>query len=286
MADPAAADVQLPAPMSQWHAMLRLRYRRENARTFLSERAHVGPLVVQKSLYPEGNAVCQSVIVHPPGGIAGGDSLSIDIGVDEGAHAQFTTPGAAKWYRSSAMTARQSVSLDVADDAVLEWLPQEAIVFSGAMAEMETSIRLAPSAVYIGWDIVCLGRTASGERLDAGEVRQRLSVRRAGALLFAERLVLTGGGAELGSPVVLNDATVFGTLLAIAPHMTDAMQTACREVNACDGDGYVTRLPALMVARYRGASSQSARAYFATLWARLRPMLIGRDPLVPRLWST
>src|SRR5579862_2792084 len=218
MVDAAAAQTTRDdaSKAARWRARLELTYRREHARSYLARRAHSGPLVVQKSLYPEGERVCQTIIVHPPGGIAGGDSLAIEVAIEPGAHVQFTTPGAAKWYRSSGAAARQVVSLEIGDEGVLEWLPQEAIVFSGAIAEMEAAIDLAPTAVYVGWDIVCLGRTASGERFAAGRLSQRLSVRRAHALLFAERIELCGGGAELDSPVVLNGAPIFGTLLAVA----------------------------------------------------------------------
>ncbi|MEP6943996.1 MAG: urease accessory protein UreD, partial [Betaproteobacteria bacterium] len=98
-------------PASRWHAALRLRYEREGTRSVLAARTHSGPLVVQRSLYPEGDAVCQNIIVHPPAGMVGGDSLSIDVDAAPGAHAQLTTPGAAKWYRSAGPTARQDVVL-------------------------------------------------------------------------------------------------------------------------------------------------------------------------------
>jgi urease accessory protein len=283
-AEPATTDESIEA--SHWRARLELRYRYDQRRSYLAKRAHSGPLVVQKSLYPEGDRVCQSIILHPPGGIAGGDSLSIDVVVEPDAHVQFITPGAAKWYRSSGGAARQVVSLDIGDGGVVEWLPQESIVFNGAIAQTETTIRLAPTAIYVGWDVVCLGRTASSERFVAGRLTQGLSVRRAEALLYAERIALAGGGGDLDSPVALNAAPVFGTLLAIAPTISDAMLTSSREVAAREGDLAVTRLPGLMVARYRGASCEAARACFTSLWTRLRPLLFARDAVVPRLWST
>jgi urease accessory protein len=286
VSDVGAVPVDASLDASRWRARLRLGYRRDGERTYLAEREHLGPLVVQKSLYPEGKAVCQSIVVHPPGGIAGGDSLAIDVSLDAGACAQFTTPGAAKWYRSAGNMARQVVALKVGERAVLEWLPQESIVFDGAIADMETTIDLDATAMYVGWDIVCLGRTASRERFATGRLTQRLQVWRAKALLFAERVELRGGAAELVSRVGLHGAPVFGTLLAIGPAISDALLSSCREMTASEGDVAVTRLPGLMVARYRGASCEAARACFTALWRRVRPELIGREVIVPRLWST
>jgi urease accessory protein len=274
------------ASTSRWCAELHLRYERDGTRSVLRHRRHLGPLVVQKSLYPEGEGVCQNIVVHPPGGVAGGDTLMIDVRVDAGAHAQLTTPGAGKWYRSSGVTARHAIVFTVGDGAALEWLPQENIVFDGASAHLDMAVHLGPTASYVGWDIACLGRTASGERFERGELRTHLTLRRDDKLVFTERLALTGGSPMLASPVGLHGQPVFGTFLATGPDVSQAMLVACRELGAVDGEGAVTRLPGLIVARYRGASCEAARAYFAELWARLRPLLLGREAVPPRIWKT
>jgi len=154
--------VSLPETVSTWHAELRLAFARAGERTVLRENRHLGPLRVQKALYPEGDAVCQAIVLHPPSGIAGGDHLTIEVDVAAGAHAQLTTPGAGKWYRSSGSEASQRIDLTVGAGATLEWLPQETIVFDGARARMETRVTLAADSRFIGWDILCLGRAAAG----------------------------------------------------------------------------------------------------------------------------
>ena len=272
-----------PAP--GWEAKLALGFRRRGERTILATRTHEGPLVVQKALHPEGPGVCQANVVHPPGGIAGGDRLMLDVEVAEGAHAQLTTPGAAKWYRTAGAVARQTVRARVAAGATLEWLPQEAIVFDGARATLATAIALAPDATYIGWDVVCLGRTQSGERFASGRLHQTLELVRDGVLLWCERTVLVGGSSALQSGAVLNGAPVFGTLIATGA-ISNEVLASCRLVACDDGESAATRLPQVLVARYRGASAHAARAYFASLWRVLRPALAGREAVPPRIWNT
>jgi urease accessory protein len=274
------------ATTAGWQACLSLSYVRDGKRTLLAERRHAGPLVVQKSLYPEGDAVCQNVIIHPPGGIVGGDTLAVNVDAGPCTHAQLTTPGAAKCYRSGGAFARQRVRLRAARGAVVEWLPQETIIFDASKIELELSIELFDDARFLGWDVVCLGRTAAGERFDHGALRQRLTLSRDGIPVFAERTVLNGGAPLLRSPVGLHGNPVFGTFLAAAPIVTHAMLESCRQVSVMAGEGAVTRLPGVVIARYRGASAAAARHYFVELWQKLRPALALRAAVLPRIWAT
>ncbi|MCK6389332.1 MAG: urease accessory protein UreD, partial [Zoogloea sp.] len=171
---------RLPVTTPAWHAELHLRFTRAGARSVLRDNRHQGPLRVQKALYPEGEAVCQAIVLHPPSGIAGGDHLHINASVEAGAHAQLTTPGAGKWYRSAGADASQTLELQVADGACLEWLPQESIVFDGARARMDTRIALAADSRLMAWDILCLGRAAAGERFGSGRVDLACRIERAG----------------------------------------------------------------------------------------------------------
>src|ERR1700761_321761 len=136
-----------------WKAELALLYRHLDNRTFVAERRHEGPLVVQKPLYPEGPGVCHSVLVHAPGGIAGGDSLTLDLSLERHARALITTPSATKWYKADGRVARQMSHLSVGACAVLEWLPLESILFDEADAVIGATVALADDAVFAGWEI-------------------------------------------------------------------------------------------------------------------------------------
>jgi urease accessory protein len=277
--DPTSAD-------TGWRAHLELRFERVALRTVLAARRHVGPLRVQKALYPEGPGVCQVVVVHPPGGIVAGDSLAIDIDAGQGTHVQVTTPGAAKWYRSTERVARSTTSLRVRAGAFVEWLPQETLLFDGARATVDLAIELHGDAGFIGWDVTVLGRTAAGERFHSGHLRQRFELFRDGEMIWCERAALDGGSRALQSGAMLDGAPVFGTLVATAGPRRDPLLAACREVSSTPGEGALTHLPGLIVARYRGDSAIAARTYFAKLWHVLRPTLAGRVAMPPRIWTT
>ncbi|MCO7610053.1 urease accessory protein UreD [Pseudomonas chlororaphis] len=279
MNSPAATALFTPS----WHAELELAYARFGATTRPVLRRHLGPLRVQKHLYAEGPEVCQHIIVHPPGGIAGGDRLAISARVDSGAWAQLTSPGAAKWYRANG-PAGQTLDLQVAPGATLEWLPQETIVFSAAQAELTTRIELQGDARLFYWDIVALGRPASGERFEHGHFQAHLDIRRDGRPLWHERQRITGGDGLLDSPIGLDGQPVFATLL-VTGDLDSQLLERCRALeHPVRGD--LSQLPGLLVARCLASEALLARAWLIDLWRLLRPALLGREAVPPRIWNT
>jgi urease accessory protein len=261
-----------------WKANLFLGFERRAFKTVLSEKRFDGPLVVQKALYPEGDEVCHVIVVHPPAGIAGGDELVLEVKTEEKASVLLTTPGAGKWYRSAGPWAKQTLEFDVL--GILEWLPRETIVFDGALANLEYRIELGNEAKYLGWEIVCLGRTGSGERFAKGEIRIDTRITRDGKLLWFERGRIQGGGRLMASPAGLSGRTVFGTLIATITEMDKELLAKCRAHAA------VTLLPGLLIGRYLGDSSEEAMQSFTELWTLLRPSVAGREAIQPRIWST
>lgn len=282
MTSALSQSAQLPS----WRAQLDLEFERRGGRTVLSTRRHDGPLVVQKTLYPEGDEVCHTIVVHPPGGIAGGDDLQLNARLDASAHALLTTPGAGKWYRSAGPAARQTIQFNANTGACLEWLPQENIIFAGARAELRTEVHLTGDGSFIGWEIYCLGRSGSGENFTNGSVRARTLIDRDHRPLWLENAQLEGGAAALQSPVVLAGKSVVGTLMAVSSKMDSVVLSACRNIQSMTGDGAVTLLPGLIIGRYLGESSETAKNYFIKLWHELRPAVGGRAAIDPRIWRT
>jgi urease accessory protein len=271
---------------SSWRANLALEFERRDGRSVLASRRHDGPLVVQKALHPEGDAVCHAIVVHPPAGIAGGDELLIDVAAAEGASALLTTPGAGKWYRSAGRWAKQRVAIRVAAASTVEWLPQETIVYEGALADIRWDATVAEDARLIAWDVVCLGRTGSGEGFERGRLRIETRLTRGGKLAWLERGRIEPGSKVAASPAGLDAHSVFGTMIVAAPLIEDEWIVSCREAVPRDGEAAVTRVPGVLVARYRGDSSESARRYFNELWARLRRPVLGFAAVEPRIWRT
>ena len=282
-------ETRHPAPVhaaAGWQAHIALGYRAAGGRTVRARREHSGPLRVQKALYPEGDAVCHTLLLHPPGGIAGGDALQVDIAAAAGAQALITTPGATKWYRSAGPLARSDLALHIAADATVEWLPQESIVFDGAQAHIASLVELETGARFIGMDLYCLGRTASRERFTRGALHLDTRVTQDGRTLWLEQARIAGDSPLLHSPAGLAGSPVFGTLLCAGFDADDALLAACRAVPCASGDVGVTRLPGLLVARYRGTCTQAARAWFMHIWSLVRPAMTGRTAQAPRIWAT
>ena len=268
-----------------WRASLSLGFADDGGTTRLVERRHSGPLRVQKPLYPEGGAVCHAIIVHPPGGVVGGDQLELSATVGEGARAFLTTPGAAKWYKANGKISRQRVRLHAAAGASLEWLPQETIFFDDAHVELEQDITLAAGASYIGCDILCMGRSASGERFRSGRVVQRTRIRQGARLLWWEQGALTPHG--MASPLGMDGRTVCATLLVAGAPLPAAVLAQLRSDAAAAGAGFgATQMKGLLVVRHLGDDSEAAREIMLAAWRTVRPHLLGRAPFDPRSWRT
>ncbi|MBR7635241.1 urease accessory protein UreD [Janthinobacterium lividum] len=270
-----------------WQAHLRLGFALHDGVSRLVERTHSGPLRVQKPLYPEGDRVCHAIIIHPPGGVVGGDQLAVDATVGEGAHALLTSPGAAKWYRANGHVSGQHIMLRAASGAAIEWLPQESIFFDQACVRLRHEVELAADASYIGCDIVCLGRSASGEMFNTGSISQQVRIRRGGKLLWWEQGVLAAGGALMASPLGLGGHTVCATLIAIGTPVSPAVLAAVREIAVPDGAAFgATHMKSLVAVRLLCGDSEAARRIMLAAWQLLRPAMLGRDAVVPRIWNT
>lgn len=281
----AAAD---PGSMTQaqgWRAHLRLGFHARRGTTVLAERRHVGPLMVQRPFYPEG-APCHVYLIHPPGGVVGGDRLRLEVEVGEAAHAVITTPAANKFYLSDQHKASMEQLLRVDEGAQLEWLPQETIYFDGADVDSITRIDLKSDARFIGWEIACFGRPAAQEDFNNGRLSQRLQLMRDGRPVFLDRLRTAPGASLLHSAWGLQGCSVSGTMLLSGcddDHL-QAARTALAQIECANVS--VTRLDDLLLCRYLGHHGEEAKAVFTRVWQALRPMLLGIKACRPRIWDT
>jgi len=294
-----------------WRAQLDLEFARRADQTIMVRNWHEGPLQVQKALYPERRDVCHIAVLHPPGGIAAGDTLAVRSTLGAGTRVLLTTPGAARWYRadggeqggeqrgdrdddnvgnrgnSAGNGAEQNLYFSVGRDAVLESLPRENIFFRGSDISMNLEVALAGSAKYLGWEIFSFGRRARGEPWDKGRLRLRTCVRRDERLLWLETAHIDARSGFAASVVGLAGATVSGTFLVASGEIDDTVLKNCRDVDASLAQGRigVTRVPGVLIARYLGDSTQDAFRWFTRLWGVLRPAMLGREHCSPRVWA-
>ena len=277
-----------------WHGHLDLHYRHDAGRTVVLDR-HDGPLRVLASLFPEGPQVCHNVLVHPPGGVVGGDRLDIDVRVDEGAHALITTPGATRFYRSAGEQATQSLVARVAPQGRLEWLPLETIAFSGTNSVNRMRFELAPGALMLGWDMLALGLPASGAPFTAGRFEQQLEL----PGVWLERGVLDAADALtarlLASPLGFDGRPVLGTLWAAAGSALDAgLRTRLLDLardhiagsQLAATSGATSTHEQCVVVRTLSSRTEPLQQLFMALWTAWRPEVLGRPATPPRVWRT
>ena len=216
-----------------------------------------------------------------------GDRLELTCVLDAGARTLLTTPGAGKIYRTAGGPGRMTTEIEVGPGAVCEYLPQETILFDGADAWIETRVRLARDATYLGWDFLCLGRPAAGEGFGKGAVRQRVEVIRAGRPIWYERLDLPAGSPHLQARFSLAGQPIVATMVYAGP-MLEGTDERIRAEAGEDAPGVfsVSQLEDAVVCRYLGASMTQAKTLFGRAWQVLRAGPMGKRAVAPRIWAT
>lgn len=272
-----------------WHAELKLGFVSDGRRTILSERKHVGPLIIQKPFYPEGE-VCHIYLIHPPGGIVGGDELILTVNVNNKAHALITTPAATKFYRGNKYEAKQVQNIEVHAGCKMEWLPQETIFFSGCEAKTKTVVNLYDDAQFIGWEIICLGRPASKEIFEQGYCRQIIEVWRDNEPVVIERSFLQGGDELLDAVWGMQGFTVLGTMLVTATNKSvlEKVRNNIEEQNLNNAEIKLssTLINDVLICRVLANQAEAARESLISIWKTLRLQVMQRTAVAPRIWFT
>lgn len=273
---------------SGWHGNLNLVYAHSHGATELIQNQMQAPLKVQRPFYPEGAEVCHSVIVHTAGGVVGGDRLSLNFDLKPQAQALITTAAAGKIYRSNGLPAQQSIKIQVDAGGCIEWLPQETIVFNGAIYRQDLFVDLAPGAIWLGWDINRFGRTASGEQFLTGEWRSHTQVWQQNRPLWIDSLWLPGSTETFNSPHALAAHPIVGSFAmvgkAVTPEIVQEARSLWSKVQR-KGEVGVTRLTSGLICRYRGDSTSEVRHWFMDVWQLLRLSLLDRPAVKSRIWS-
>ena len=270
---------------TSWLASLSLKFSGREDKTIITHREHKGPLVIQKPFYPEQD-VCHVYLLHPPGGVVGGDQLSLNVEVNKQGHALLTTPAAGKFYRSDGRTAGLIQTLKVEAGSTLEWLPQETILFSACEVNMKTIVQLEAGASFIGWEILCLGRPASDERFDRGYARQHFEIWRDNKPLMLDRSQLSGGDEVLSAAWGMQGYTVSGTMMLVNADKILLKYLRDNMPEFKNGLFSATLINDVLVCRALAHQAEHVRFAFIDAWKVLREKVLGRDACEPRIWST
>lgn len=271
-----------------WHGNLNLVFALAHDKTVLIQNQAQAPLKVMRPFYPEGPAVCHSVVLHTAGGVVGGDRLDLNFHLLPNAIALITTVSAGKVYRSNGLQAKQSIQIQVDADATLEFLPQETIVFNGAIYRQDLRVELAPGASWLGWEITRFGRSARGERFLIGDWRSHTEVWQQGIPLWIDRQWLPGKEEIINSPHGLAGQPVVASLAWVGqPVSSEIVEKARLLWVARDrlGEAGVTRLTSGLLCRYRGSSTAEVKSWFIDVWQVLRLSFLARPRCIPRVWQ-
>jgi urease accessory protein len=273
-----------------WHAQLALDYCVEANRT-VARHTHTGPLRILQSLYPEGDSICHNVLVHPPGGLVGGDTLAITVRAQTGAHGLITTPGATRFYRSDGIPARQCTHLQLDRDARLEWLPLESICYSGSIAENHLKLDLAPGAELMGWDITALGLPHANQPFVLGSLRQHIEL----PGVWLERGTVDASDTRLlDSPAGLGGFRCTATLFFVSgtPLTRERRQLALDSVRADIAQhalaptvGATSPHAQVVLVRALAPVVEPVMKLFSTLRNTWRTQLWAKAQSSPRIWS-
>ena len=273
-----------------WNATLSLDYSLQASKTVAHFR-HNGPLRILQSLYPEGDAVCHNVLVHPPGGLVGGDTLDIAVTAAAGSHGLITTPGATRFYQSLGETALQRAHIRLAAGARAEWLPMEALCYSGCLAENHLTLDLAPGAEMMGWDITALGLPSAGQPFVQGSFCQHIElpgVWLERARIRADDLLL------LNSPLGLAGQRCIATLFFVAgsklerqrrQQALDLTRQVMEAHPLSPSAGATSPDAQVVVLRVLAPLVEPAMGLLRQVWKAWRQHFWGKAAPSPRIWS-
>ena len=254
----------------------------------MTERRHTGPLQVQKPLYPEGRSICHTVILHPPGGMAEGDRVRINVNQGPDSKTVLTSPAAAKWYKSNGAFASQEVRIRLGARAQLDWLPPENILFEKAHASFRFHLELASDASAIGWEAFVFGRRAMGETWNTGALRLDSQFSDEQGLLWTEKANITGGSNLRTAPQGLAAFPVAGMVWAISPNCTETLtETLAPSLPFTDTlrAGVTCPNRNVLVVRAVAQKIEPLRALMIHCWTCLRLAVHGTPPIPLRLWN-
>ncbi|NQU57419.1 MAG: urease accessory protein UreD [Rhodospirillales bacterium] len=275
------------APAGEVHGVAEVGFVLKQGETRLDHLYQSDPLRVLFPNPPKGE-LPNAVMVTTSGGLVGGDRLDVSVSAGPGAMAMATAQAAEKVYRSAGQDSVIDVHLSVGENAWLEWLPQETILFDGARLGRKTTIDLKPGGKILAGEILVFGRIASGEKLSQGFIREEWNVRRESRLIWADALRLDGNFKDIfADPACFGGATAQATAVYVDDDPSRYLDLA--RTLLAEGDDELrcaaTVVNGVLVARWLGHDAARLRQAFGDFWTGFRHAAAGLPATLPRLWN-
>ena len=115
-------------------------------------------------------------VINPGGAYFGADAYLLDVAVDRDASLALTTQSATKVYRTPQGPASQEMTVRLGPGAVLEYVPDQLIVYRGGSYIQRTRVDMDPAASLLLAEVVTPGWSPSGESFAYDELRMRTEV--------------------------------------------------------------------------------------------------------------
>ncbi len=269
------ADAILPG-MIRAAGHIRCRFTANPRRTEASELYEAGGYRMK---FPKG-LLCEGVLINTGGGMAGGDSLSVDISLDAHAKAVVSTQSAEKIYKAQSEASTSSVHLSLAEGSQLAWLPQQTLLFSGAKLNRRFRADIMPNSELTLFEGVIFGRGAMGERITEGAFRDSWRIRRAGKLVFADEIALEGKMADrLDRPAVGAGARAVATFLHLSPDAEARLDEARSALETCLCECGASAWNGMLIVRFASIDPEALRQSATRFLNQFRAVP------VPRVWQ-
>ena len=239
---------------------------------------------------PAAGAPFEGIVVTTSGGIVGGDRISLQIEAGDNSIATITTQAAEKIYRSAGPDSRMAIEVKAGAGSLLEWMPQETILFDGARLRRTTQIDVAPGSRLLCGEIIVFGRRARGENFTRGFLHDSWRITGGGRLIWADALHLADDiDVVMNRDSSFNGAAALGTLIYRADdarshlgHVREILQgqpdDQCMAAATCLGS--------LLIMRFLGADAAAARRAVTNFWSAFRGAVLKLPTRLPRVWET
>jgi urease accessory protein len=231
-------------------------------------------------------AVKEVVVINAAGGIAGGDRLEFEVTALGDSMVTVTSQAAEKIYRALDQPAQVVTRLKAQDATKLAWLPQETIIFDSARIRRQMEIDLCAGTELMALEWLVLGRTAHGEEVVRGDIRDRWLVRREGRLVWADSfLIAEETFPHLRRKALLSDHIAIGTLLYFGPHLHRRLEMLREVAQSLACNCAATMVSGLIIVRLAAEASSDLRIALICI---LQHFGHEGDPgpfRVPKMWS-